>query len=470
MVTSSETRAAPGVRAEGLNIAGYFRSENGLGEGGRLLVATVEAAGVPYRTDTYAGPHSRQEHAYTDRGAGAGGYDVNIACVNAEQMPRFAAQVGPGFFEGRYTIGTWFWETEEFPPRLRGALDFVDEVWMPSDFSRDSLRAVTDKPVITLPLPIVAPKIDPSLGRGELGLPEGFLFVYTFDLFSTARRKNPVGVVEAFKRAFKAGDGAALVLKSANGDKRREDLEELHDAAAGRPDITVIDDYVAAQRIDAIIAAADCYVSLHRAEGFGLGLAVAMSLGKPVIGTGYSGNLTFMDESNSFLVDWKRIKVGPGVPIYPANDHWADPDLDQAAQLMRRVFENRDEAARKGAKAKADIERDHSPQARAKLLTRRLQEIRGLDLPGDHVWGERWEHAAPAQRAAVMVAGGTDVEVPTRRDGAYGSVARVVRRTMQRLMLNHEMHQREVEQSLLDSIRELQARVKSLEEELEKRR
>jgi glycosyltransferase involved in cell wall biosynthesis len=456
------------VRAEGLNIAGYFRSENGLGEGGRLLVSMAEAARLPYRTQTFEGPHSRQQHEYNDRGAD-GGYDVNIACINAEQMPRFAGQVGPEFFKGRYTIGTWFWETEEFPPRLRGALDFVDEVWMPSDYSRDALRAVTDKPVRTLPLPIIAPRVDPALDRVALGLPEGYLFLYTFDLFSTARRKNPIGVAEAYKQAFKPGDGAHLVLKSANGDKRQDDLAELHEAAAGRPDILVIDDYVAAGRIDAMIAACDAYVSLHRAEGFGLGMAAAMSLGKPVIGTGYSGNLTFMDESNSYLVDWKRTQVGPGVPIYPAGDHWADPDLDDAARLMRYVFENRAEAAERGAKARSDIEGDHSPAARGEMLRKRLEEIRGSAPSPDHVWGTRWQHASPAQRAAVMISSGTDVNLPTRLDGAYASVARVVRKTMQRLMLNHETHQREVEQSLLDAIRELQAKVKTLEDELEKR-
>lgn len=469
MATSNEIRTTHRVRAEGLNIAGYFRSENGLGEGGRLLVATVEAAGLPYRTQTFAGPHSRQEHAYTDRGE-AGSYDVNIACVNAEQMPRFAGQVGPDFFKGRYTIGTWFWETEEFPPRLRGALDFVDEVWMPSDYSRDSLQAVTNKPVITLPLPIVAPQVDPALDRVALGLPDGYLFLYTFDMFSTARRKNPLGVIEAHKRAFGPGDGAVLVLKSANGDKRREDLDELLDAARGRSDITVIDDYVPAGHIDAMIAGCDCYVSLHRAEGFGLGMAVAMSLGKPVIATGYSGNLTFMNRNNSYLVDWERTQVGPGVPIYPADDHWADPDVDHAARLVRHVFDHRAEAAEMGARARSDIERDHSPTARGALLRQRLGEIRAASPMPDHVWGDHWQHAKAAQRAAVMVSSGTDINVPTRRDGAYGSVARVVRKSMQRLMLNHEMHQREVEQSLLDSIRELQAKVKNLEDELEQRR
>jgi glycosyltransferase involved in cell wall biosynthesis len=341
---------------------------------------------------------------------------------------------------------------------------------MPSDYSRDALAAVTDKPVVTLPLPIVAPRVDPSLDRVALGLPPGYLFLYTFDLFSTARRKNPVGVAEAYKRAFGPGDGAHLVLKSANGDKREEDLAELREATRGRPDITLVDNYVPAGHIDAMIAACDCYVSLHRAEGFGLGMASAMSLGKPVIGTGYSGNLTFMNQSNSYLVGWKRTEVGPGVPIYPASDHWAEPDLDEAASLMRHVFENRADAAQRGEKARADIERDHSPSARSKLLRQRLDEIGASALRPDHVWGENWQHATPAQRAAVMVSSGTDVNLPTRLDGAYGSVARAVRKTMQRLMLNHEIHQSEVEQALLDAIRELQARVKSLEDELDKRR
>src|SRR2546427_7405583 len=124
MSTSADPRAEPAQAAEGVNFAGYFRSENGLGEAGRLMVAAAEAAGFPFKTLTYAAPHSRQEHPFTDRGGDRPLYGMNIACVNAEQMPEFAAAIGPGFFDGRYTIGTWFWETEEFPARLWGAFDF----------------------------------------------------------------------------------------------------------------------------------------------------------------------------------------------------------------------------------------------------------------------------------------------------------------------------------------------------------
>jgi glycosyltransferase involved in cell wall biosynthesis len=458
------TAASQYTGEPGLNIAGYFRSENGLGEGARLLITAVEAAGIPFTTMTFAIPPSRQDHVFSDRGPGVPTYDINVTCVNAGQMPEFAGQVGPDFFRDRYTVGTWAWETEEFPARYMGAFDFVDEVWMLSDFSRDAAVHLATKPVFTVPYPVVAPDFTPGLSRDALGLPDGYLFLYSFDFLSTARRKNPVGSVEAFKRAFQPGEGPVLVIKSANGNLRADDLGELRASAAGRADIRIIDDYLAAPRNNAIIAACDCYVSLHRAEGFGLTIAAAMSLGKPAIATGYSGNLTFMTEDNSYLARYQRTTVGPACPIYPAASHWAEPDLDHAASLMRHVYEHQEEARDRGRRGQQDLEQRHSPAVRAEVVRERVDDIRRRrEDPARHRWGGSWDYARPAQRAAVYVARGADTGIPTRSGGAYGVVARAIRRVMRRLLLHHDMHQQVVDLALLDSIRELEARLREVE-------
>jgi glycosyltransferase involved in cell wall biosynthesis len=86
----------------------------------------------------------------------------------------------------------------------------------------------------------------------------------------------------------------------------------------------------------ALVAAADCYVSLHRSEGLGLTMAEAMAVGTPVIATAYSGNLDFMPAGSALLVPAAEVQVGPG-HYYPAEGHWADPDLDAAVEMMRRV-------------------------------------------------------------------------------------------------------------------------------------
>ncbi|MGH2915584.1 MAG: glycosyltransferase [Solirubrobacteraceae bacterium] len=143
----------------------------------------------------------------------------------------------------------------------------------------------------------------------------------------------------------------------------------------GRPNIHVIDRSLTPGDGDALIAACDCYVSLHRSEGFGLTIAEAMAIGKPVIGTAYSGNMDFMNAGNSFLVDYELTRVGPDCQVYPADGEWAEPNLDQAAELMRRVYEDPEAAARVGAQAREDIARELSPSATGAVMRRRLEEL-----------------------------------------------------------------------------------------------
>src|SRR5258706_10330942 len=183
---------------------------------------------------------------------------------------------------------------------MRAGLGLVDEVWVASDFCAEVFRAHTDKPVRRVPLPIVP--LTSGASRDELGLPHGrFVFVNSFDYLSTFERKNPMGVLHAFVHAFGPDDGPVLVLKSINGDKRVQHSEQLRLAARHHPHVLLMEEYVSEHENSGLLLAADCFVSLHRSEGFGLGPAQCMALGKPVIATAWSGNLTFMSEENSWL-------------------------------------------------------------------------------------------------------------------------------------------------------------------------
>ena len=230
-------------------------------------------------------------------------------------------------------------------------------------------------PVHNVPPPVVSrPAVARS--RAELGLPDGFTFLFCFDFFSVADRKNPFGVIDAYCRAFAPGDGTHLVIKSINGSTVVTDLERVRLHAAGRPDVHVVDGYVSALDQAALVASCDAYVSLHRAEGFGYTMAEAMLAGRPVVATGYSGNLEFMDERNSFLVGYDLVPVGEGKGPYPATSRWADPDLDEAAAAMRRIVEDPAGAAAVGERARQDIVRFHSAEARVPLVAARLAAVR----------------------------------------------------------------------------------------------
>ncbi len=360
----------------GFLVAGYLRAELGVGEGARLLIECLEAAGLPYSTFAFSQTLSRQYHVLEHEGQGTRDFDVNVICVNADQTLAFANAVGADFFAGRHTIGQWAWELEEFPDDWENAFNLVDEIWAVSEFTRAAIAPVTQKPVRVFPHAIVEPVAAEGVGRAELGLPaDKFVFLYCFDLLSIFERKNPLGVIEAYTRAFDDGDRTQLVLKVINGDRAVADLERLRLAVAGRDDITLMDGYLDDDYVAALMKAADCYVSLHRSEGFGLTMAEAMALGKPVIATAYSGNLDFMSEETAYLVPWEYCEVPSGCDPYPAGAKWADPDPTEAARLMRFVAEHTDEARAMGRRARESVLRDHSPAARAEFLRTSLDRI-----------------------------------------------------------------------------------------------
>jgi glycosyltransferase involved in cell wall biosynthesis len=338
----------------GVNLVGFLEAEAGLGEVARKLGRGLERAGIPFAAIPYRRTPSRQNHPLQLETSGIALYDTNLICLNADELPSFASDVSVEFFAGRYSIGMWFWETSVFRERDRTAYLLLDEVWTPSDYVRDAVARRAHVPVLVAPLPIERPAA-PALSREDLGLPPGFVFLFLFD-FVSAERKNPLAVVEAFRRAFAPGEGPTLVLKSINGRERKpHELERLETAASGRPDIVVLDGYVSAAERDAFLASCDCFVSLHRSEGFGLTMAEAMSHGKPVIATGYSGNLEFMDERTCHLVPYDLVEVPEQWWAHTPGAQWADPDLDAAAESMRRVFEDEEAARRRGELARAEI-------------------------------------------------------------------------------------------------------------------
>ncbi|MGI8426581.1 MAG: glycosyltransferase [Actinomycetota bacterium] len=375
--TFPEARASRGASLpEGLNIAGYFQAELGVGEMARLMLSAADKSGIPISAYSYRANHSRQGHPFESQNEGFV-YDINLLCINADEFFPFVRDVGPHILRGRYTIGLWWWEIEDFPRPPQETLDLVDEVWVGSQHVAAAVSASTDKPVVIVPVPIRRAEA-PSLSRSELGLPEGFMFLFTFDFLSIFERKNPVGVIEAFKNAFSVGEGPVLAIKSINGGAHLQLLEKLRLSALGRADIRIIDGYLSSVQNEALLAACDCYVSLHRAEGYGLGMAEAMSCGKPIIATRYSGNLAFLDDQNSYLIDYKLATIPSGAGPYPKGAMWAEPDLDQAAEAMRKVFTDQTAAKAVGDRARQDSASLHTFQLTGDFINQRLIEIRKL--------------------------------------------------------------------------------------------
>ncbi|WP_158372256.1 glycosyltransferase [Cellulosimicrobium cellulans] len=365
----------PAAYEPGVNVVGFLRGELGIGESARQLVAALDAAGVPQAAvavETHL--TSRQRPAGPGAGARSAPLATTLLCVNADLTPTVAAGL-PVAFDRTYRIGMWYWEVEDFPASQHDGFAAVEEVWVATDFIRAAIAPHTTLPVTTVTPPLPQRPAHVTLGRAELGLPDGPLFLFAFDFLSTAERKNPLGLVDAFCAAFSPEDGPVLVVKSINADQRPADAERLRLRVAGLPHVVLLEDYLDADARDALMAACDCYVSLHRSEGLGLTMAEAMAWGKPVIATRYSGNLQFMTDENSFLVDWSPVPIPEDAAPYPAGATWAEPDPDHAARLMREVLERPEEARARGQRAAADIATLHSPAAAGRRIAARLTAI-----------------------------------------------------------------------------------------------
>ena len=369
--------AAPTPRRQreapwGVNVVGYFRSELGVGEAARQVIGALDAVEVPTLAIQAETRHlSRQGHAFSQLRLEDADLPLNLICINADMLPEFARRAGEHFLKARYTIGMWFWEVSQFPAQWQASFEFVDEVWAPTPHVADALVRVSPVPVVPMTVPVQVPAIVPR-SRIDLGVPDGFLFLFSFDYLSVFERKNPLAVIDAFSRAFSPGDGASLVLKCINAEHDQVNHARLLAAAGAHPDIQVVDRYLDSTDKDALTANCDCYVSLHRSEGFGLTMAEAMYLGKPVIATGYSGNLDFMTDDNSLLVDHDLVAIGPDAAPYPPEGEWAEPSCEHAAELMRALFDDRAAAAALGGRAAEDIRRTHSPSAAGERMKQRL--------------------------------------------------------------------------------------------------
>jgi glycosyltransferase involved in cell wall biosynthesis len=369
----STPAATTRARGHGVNVAGYLLADSGLAVSARRTIDALQSVDVQTRRVTYRRTLSRQtSDASDDRGDGL--FDVNLVCVTAEQFPFFRADMGEDLFTGRYTIGYWYWELEVFSPDQLGALEMVDEVWVATRHVYDAIAPLTDTPVLHMPIPLSEPH--PSgRTRASFGVPEGYVFLFAFDFDSVMARKNPLGVVSAFLRAFPTEGEQHLVLKSVNAARWPAEAELLRCAIAGRPDVTLIDGYLSEADQAALVSVSDCYVSLHRAEGLGLTLADAMALGKPVIATGYSGNVDFMNDDNSLLVPFTYTSVPTGTPAYPAGAPWADPDIMAAAQFMRALVANPEAGRRVGSVARRDILNKWTREQAGARMRERLQEV-----------------------------------------------------------------------------------------------
>jgi glycosyltransferase involved in cell wall biosynthesis len=371
--------ARKGKRPTGVNLVGYLSAELGLGQSGRLVDQALHAAGEPTSTLDVSRrlPH-RQSATY--RVSEPHLYDTTVLCVNGAETGEVSKQVGPVARGASRRIGMWYWELEDFPDSHARGFRFVDEVWAATDFIRDAIAAKSPGiPVRTVLPPLPQREGDAPELPSRFGIDPGRpFFLFTFDFMSYAGRKNPHGLVEAYLKAFPeaTADGPQLVIKTINGDKKSTEAEQLRLQMAMRDDLILIEEYLPNEERHVLVAHCAAYVSLHKAEGLGLTLAEAMAWGKPVISTRYGGVVQFMNDANSLLVGWKPGFIPERMGPYDKGVRWAEPDLDEAAAMMRLVIEEPAKAAAIGERAASDISMLHNVEVAGARMREALAEGR----------------------------------------------------------------------------------------------
>ena len=382
LVKESEI-VAPERLSAGVACIGHPAAESGVGEALRATARALEAADVPF---TLFGLEAYTTARLQDRSMAKHesprlGCKANLICDGLIGADIAVRVLGPAAFAGRTNILRPFWELSKVPPRFAMSLSCFQEIWAPSEFVRAAFAQAVEVPVLRMPVPVELGEIAP-VGRAAYGLPEeATLFLFAFDPCSFFVRKNPIAVVDAFHKAFgeRGRSDVGLIVKTLDAGPHAGVLKPLKAAIGGDPRIHLVEGTVSRAEMNGLLAAADVFVSLHRSEGFGFGLAEAMLLGKPAIGTDYSGNTDFLNNETGYLVPYQLVAVGAGE--YP--DHqgqvWAEPDVAVAAAQMASIVDDPAAAEARAAKGQAFIKTHHSLAAVGKQMRDRLTVLGLLD-------------------------------------------------------------------------------------------
>jgi glycosyltransferase involved in cell wall biosynthesis len=338
----------------GIVIVGELSRASGVGETARLMAVAAQRLGLAVWTIDLPPPVDRQpEVALIASTAPPPGVPL-VLHVNAPLLPLALLRLTTAITRNRPIIGYWAWEVPEVPPEWRPALACVNQVWVPSRFTAAVLEPLLPGRVRVVPPALaVVPPVASTLDRAAFGLPaEAVVVLVSFNLASSFARKNPFAAVAAFRGAFGDRPDRILLLKVVHPEHAPADFARLAQMAQA-PNIRIDTHTLPPEDRHALTACADIVLSLHRGEGFGLVLAEAMLLGKPVVATGWSGNTDFMDGANAALVGYRLVPARDDRSVY--RGLWAEPDVAEAAALLRILADDAELRRALGERARVSV-------------------------------------------------------------------------------------------------------------------
>jgi glycosyltransferase involved in cell wall biosynthesis len=323
-----------------VTVAGYFGASTGLGAAARRLAAALRLAGLGVAEADLTGP-LRQGPAGAAPPDVAPGPGTLLVHVNGPMLPWAMRVLGRRAVAGKRVVAVWNWELPRLAPDWRRGFRFAHEAWVPSRFTADAVSAEPRAPPVRV-VPYMVPEPDPSpLGRADFGLPaDAFVALSVFDASSSIARKNPLAAVAAHRLAFGDRPDRVLVLKTYNTATAGPAWREVAEAAAAASNIRVLDRALDRRDLWALVRAADCFLSTHRAEGFGFGIAEAMRAARPVLATGWSGNMDFMAGEGAVALPYDLVPARDPQRTYDLPGAvWAEVRVPEAAAALAALAE-----------------------------------------------------------------------------------------------------------------------------------
>lgn len=369
MIATVEQRVNPRREmAADVSVIGYFGFPSGVAQAARRTLASL---GSNENLNCEAVDVNSENQ---DSGSGL----VQIFHVNADQLPLVLPAMRSRLPRGAYRIAVPFWELETIPEAWRQAFSGIDEIWASSRFIQKTLETYLKQPVIYMPLACKVIEPIPG-GRTAFGLNQNaFLFFVAFDFLSFVERKNPVAGIMAFKLAFPAHfDDVGVVVKTQNSHADLDGMEKLRAAIGDDPRIMLIDQTLEHDSVICLMTACDCFVSLHRSEGFGLVIAEAIMLKKPVIATDYGASTELVTIETGYPVNFHMVPVAENAYPFADGANWADPDLSHAAQLMQKVKSDPVERAEKIKNASQYLQDEYGAE---KILAMQMSRLKAAGL------------------------------------------------------------------------------------------
>lgn len=362
-------------QAGGINVIAGIGAQSGIGEAVRGHIEAFRAADVPIAvSNARTAPGREQAVLPEQRHKGELIYASTLMEGGLHDLQR-GLELLPRTCADSRLIGHLAWELETIPERAVGFLNQFDELWVGSRFIRDGIADQLSVPVLTIPYFVNVTNVSMKK-RNDFTIPEhATVFLFIFDFYSHIERKNPLGLIEAFRKAFGDDPNKLLIIKHSHGNAFPGELKSLVNAAAGSTNIRLMQEYIPRPDLLALMRCANAYVSLHRAEGFGLTMAEAMALCIPVIATDYGGSTDFLNPETGFPIPWKLKTIEKNIGPYEEGMQWAEPEIDAAAEAMRSIITNRDDAKARAARAKAFIEEHFNLKTIGERMKRRVARL-----------------------------------------------------------------------------------------------